>query len=537
MTEFRIMVADKLGENGLKQLREAGCEVDTANGLSEEQLLACIAGYDALIVRSATHVSEKVVAAARRLKVIGRAGVGVDNINIEACTRQGIVVVNTPQANNMAAGELAVALACNLFRPICLANARAHQDDFRKALLSGSEMEGKTAAVIGLGRIGSIVARKLKGLGMRVIGYDQYVAPERFERLGIERIGTLEELLPQADLITLHTPKTKETVNILSRERQALCKKGVRIVNAARGGLLDEAALYDNLKSGQVAGAAIDVLTQEPDTAAEPGTQHYQNPLLELPQVIITPHIGASTKEASTAVSAEVADAILRVLNGELVAAINLPRIGGSIEEMAPFVDLAEKLGSIYVQTETQPLKEIAIEYSGSLVREETALLTLSVLKGFLTPLSENRITFVNVKQRVEEMGITISEKKLGNPPRFENLITVRFCNQEKTLSVSGTVLSDHTALLTDFYGYQVDFTISPYILAVQNDDVPGVIGRVGTALGEAGINIETLHWASKPGSRRAEALLGLDKPVDQQVQNLIKALPGVRRLSELHLG
>ncbi|MDI9469745.1 MAG: phosphoglycerate dehydrogenase [Bacillota bacterium] len=535
-----VLVSEKLSPAGIEILEKAGVTVDVKLGLSAAELEAIIGDYDGLIVRSATKVNRSLIEKATRMRVIGRTGTGVDNIDLQASTENGIVVCNTPDANTMAAAEFAVALAMAICRNIPQADRRFHQDDFRKNLLVGIELEGKTAGVIGLGRIGAIVARKLAGLGMDVVAYDQYVNQERFDRLGIRRAASIDELLQQVDLLTLHTPKTKETQNLIGARELALMKPGARLVNASRGGIVDEDALYDALASGHLAAAALDVLAVEPNTTAAPGTQNFHHRLMELDNVLLTPHLGASSKEAGEAVSTQIAEQIARVLNGELVPAVNLPPVAGSLDEMAPWIGLAEKLGSIWFQTEHQPVNLIRIRYSGRVLADEHGLVTLSVLTGFLRPISEHRINFVNVRQNIREMGIDVIEEvedlQTGEvrDGRFPDLLTVSFERDGRALEVSGTVIGGGREVLVDFFGYPVDYTFTPVMLALHNDDVPGVIGRVGSLIGERGINIDDMRWARKSLRSHAEALISIDQMPDEALLEDLRALSGVNRVSLL---
>jgi len=532
---MKILVTEKIAADSLDYLRNEGFIVDERLGLSQAEIEGIIEPYDALIVRSVTQVNRSLLDRAKNLKVVGRAGNGIDNIDVAACTEKGIIAINTPEANIMAAGELAVGLAFAIFRNICQANEAVHHDDFRRSRFIGNELEGKTAGIIGMGRIGSIVARKLKGVGMTVVAYDPYIPEERFEKLGVTRCDKLDDLLAQADLITLHTPKTKETVNMLDKKQLAKCKPGVRIVNAARGGLVNEDALYEALVSGHVAAAAIDVLEHEPSYDKKPGEQHYQNKLLTVPNCVITPHLGASTHEANMNVGTAITEMVAQALKGELVCAINMPVISGDLAELRPYVGLCEKLGAIYYQAETARIKKIEIVYSGNLASQDTSLLTLSVLKGFLSTISNERISYVNVKQNVTSMGVEVVESKTTNLEKYINLVTVRFFSEEKTLSVSGTVFGKDTEVLVDFFGYHMDFELSPYVLAMQNQDVPGIIGRVGTLLGEKNINIATMHWSRKKDKMRAQSFLSIDSPVDEETLEALRSIDGVLRVSVLN--
>ncbi len=532
---MRIMISEKIAAESVQYLRDQGFDVEEKLGFSQSEIEEMMEPYDGLIVRSVTQVNESLLSKAPNLKVVGRAGNGIDNIQVDACTKKGIIAVNTPEANIMAAGELAVGLAFAAFRNISQADRRARQDDFRRGSMIGNELEGKVAGIIGLGRIGSIVARKLTGIGMTVVAYDPYISDEKFQKLGVKKCQVLDDLLKIADLITFHTPKNKETYNMLDSAELARCKKGVRIVNAARGGLVNEKALFEALTSGQVAAAGIDVFDKEPSYDKKPGEQNFENPLLTLPNCVITPHLGASTHEANRNVGTAVTELVAKALKGELVAAINMPAISGRLSEMAPYIELAEKLGSIYYQTEKQRVNKIELVFRGDLASKETGLITLSALKGFLSPISHERISFVNVMQNVKDMGIEVVESKTSQLEKYTNMITVVFHTDEKTLPVSGTVFGKDSIRLVDFFGYHMDFEPAENVIAMQNTDVPGIIGKVGNVLGERDINITSMNWSSKKDKQRAVSFVSVEKDIDQETVDALKKVEGVLRVTILH--
>lgn len=532
---MRIIISEKIAAESVQYLRDQGFTVDEKLGFTQEEIENMMEPYDALIVRSVTQVNESLISKAPNLKVVGRAGNGIDNIQVDACTKKGIIAVNTPEANIMAAGELAVGLAFDAFRNISLADRKARVDDFRRGTMIGNELEGKVAGIIGLGRIGSIVARKLIGIGMTVVAYDPYISDEKFNNMGVKKCNNLDELLVIADLISFHTPKNKETYNMIDAKELEKCKKGVRIVNAARGGLVNEKALYDALVSGQVAAAGIDVFDKEPSYDKKPGEQNFQHPLLTLPNCTVTPHLGASSHEANWNVGIAVTELVAKALKGELVAAINMPSISGRMSEMAPYIELSEKLGSIYFQTEKQRVKKIELVYSGDLASKETGLITLSALKGFLTPISHERLSFVNVMQNVKNMGIEVVESKTSHLEKYTNLITIIFHSDEKSLSVSGTIFAKDTIRLVDFFGYHMDFEPAENVIAMQNTDVPGIIGKVGTVLGQRNINITSMNWSSKKDKQKAVSFVSVEKDIDQETIDALSAIDGVLRVSVLH--
>ncbi|ACL75546.1 phosphoglycerate dehydrogenase [Ruminiclostridium cellulolyticum] len=533
---MKIIVTERIAEDGINYLKENGHEVDTRYGISHEELLETIEDYDAIIVRSVTKVNEELLQRASKLKVAGRAGNGIDNIEVPACTKRGIIVVNTPESNIMAAAELAVGHAYAIFRNIPQAHwAGKAQNDFRRSRFNGNELDEKTAGIIGLGRIGSIVATKLKGSNMKVIAYDPYITDEKFKKLGVERCDTLEELLKQSDLISLHTPKTSETYGMIGEEQLKLCKKDVRIVNAARGGLVNEEALYNAIKEGHVAAAALDVLDPEPNYDKKPEDQDYQNKLFELDNVIITPHLGASTAEANYNVGTAVSKLVSDALKGEMVAAVNMPPMKNKdLNEMKPYLDLAEILGKIYYQAEKETVNKIEIVYSGELAEQETKILSLSVLKGFLDIVIKEKVNYVNAEFIAKNMGISIVESKTSQLEKYTNLITVKFFTKSKVLSVSGTVFAIQEIRVVDFFGYKLDFEPTPYVLAIQNVDVPGIIGQIGTILGASDINIAAMQWSRNHKGEKAVAFVSVDCEVPANVLELLKKINGVLKVTLL---
>lgn len=533
---MKIIVTESIAKEGIDYLKEAGFDVTVSFGIAREELLKIIDEYDGLIVRSVTKVDAELIAKAVNLKVVGRAGNGVDNIDLKTATQKGIIVVNTPESNTMAAAELAITLSYAVFRNLVQAVSAGRNRDFRRGRFIGSELEGKTVGIIGLGRIGSIVARKLTGSGMSAIAYDPYISDDRFIKLGVKRANTLDELLSVSDLITIHTPKTAETIGIIGSEEIKKCKDGVRIVNAARGGLVDEKALYDGLVSGKVAGAGLDVLNPEPNYNKPPEEQDYTNPLLTLDNCIITPHLGASTKEANFNVGTAVAELVGKALKGEMVAAVNMPPLGASdMAELRPYLALSEALGKIYFQTEKTPVKKIKIKYSGDLAAPDAAtdIFTLSFIKGFLEPIVNDKVNYVNAKLMLDNMGIQLVESRSSQLDKYTNLMTAEFVTVNgDVLSVSGTVFAKSEIRIVEFFGYKLDFEPTDYVLAIKNTDVPGIVGKIGTVLGNNNINIAAMQWSRKVKGDKAEAFVSVDQAVDPLIIDELKALPGVLLVS-----
>ncbi len=438
--------------------------------------------------------------------------------------------------------DFAVGHAFSIFRNLCTANEGVHHGDFRRGNWVGIELEGKTAGVIGLGRIGSIVSRKLKGVGMNVIAYDPYVPQEKFDKLGVTRCKTLDELLPQCDLITLHTPKTKETYGILSKEQLYKCKRGVRIVNAARGGLVNEQDLADALAEGQVAAAAIDVFDKEPSYNKAPGEQEFDNVLLHAPNCYITPHLGASTVEATAKVGQGIVELIDGALKGELVAAINMPQFSGSIEDIKPYCSLAEKIGLMYYQAEATPISKVEVRYRGELAESTgTGIITLSLMMGLLRGMGNDHVSYVNAKECMDESGIEVIETKTESIQKYNNLINVKFITEDgRELKINGTVFEPNTEVIVSFFGYEMNCPLSSTVLALKNNDVPGVIGRIATILGKHDINIVSMHWGRKnqdgSDNPHAQAFVAVEQPISKEIIEELKAAEGVLRVSLLEL-
>ncbi len=534
---MKIVVTERIADDGVNYLRQNGFEVDTKYGISHEDLLTIIQNYDAIIVRSVTKVNRELIDKGVNLKAAGRAGNGIDNIDVPHCTNKGIIVVNTPESNTMAAAELAIGLAYCLFRNIPQANAAAKGKDFRRNNFLGTELDGKVVGIIGLGRIGSIVARKLIGANMKAIAYDPYITDEKFKRNGVEKCQTLDELLRQSDLITIHTPKTEETYGMVGEEQLKICKKGVKIVNAARGGLINEKALYAAIKSGQVSGAGIDVLDPEPGYDKAPEDQTYQNPLLELSQVVITPHLGASTREANYNVGTAITKLVSDALKGEIVAAVNMPPLKpGDLTELKPYIDLAEMLGKMYYQAEKETVQKLEVMYYGDLADKETKVISLSALKGFLNPIVQEKVNYVNAELIAENMGIELIESRSSHLDKYTNMITVKFITKTREMSISGTVFAKDQLRIVDFFGYKLDFEPAPYVIAIQGIDKPGIIGRVGTLLGSNGLNIAAMQWSRNKRGEKAVSFVSVDGEVSDTVMSQLRQVEGVLRASMLRL-
>ena len=517
----KVLVSDALSERAVEIFRERGIDVDFQPdlGKDKDKLAEVIGQYDGLAIRSATKVTDKIIAAATNLRVIGRAGIGVDNVDIPKATARGIVVMNTPFGNSTTTAEHAIAMMLSLARQIPQANASTHAGKWEKSRFMGIELTGKTLGVIGCGNIGSIVATRGVGLKMRVIAFDPYLSPERAQQLGVEKVD-LDTLLARADIITLHTPLTDKTRNILSREALAKTRKGVRIVNCARGGLIDEEALKDAIDAGHVAGAALDVF------AVEPAKEH---PLFGNENVICTPHLGASTEEAQETVALQVAEQMSDyLLTGAVTNAVNMPSI--SAEEaprLKPWVRLAEMLGSFAGQVTESAIKEVEILFEGVASEMNVKAMTSAALAGLLRP-QVGDVNMVSAPIMAKERGIVLSEVKRDKMGVFDGYIRLTIQTEKQRRSVAGTVFSDGKPRFIQIKGINLDAEPAAHMLYTTNADKPGYIGALGTTLGEAGVNIAAFALGRDKEGGDAIALLTVDDVVSDAVLERVRDLPHV---------
>jgi D-3-phosphoglycerate dehydrogenase len=525
MTAPRVLVADQLSPAAVDIFKQRGIDTDVKVGLSKEELEKAIGDYDGLAVRSATKVTEKVIAAAARLKVVGRAGIGVDNIDVKAATAKGIIVMNTPFGNSITTAEHAISLMMALARQIPEADRSTQAGKWEKSKFLGVELFGKTLGVIGCGNIGSIVADRGIGLKMRVVAYDPFLSEERAMELGVEKVD-LDELLRRADFITLHTPLTEKTRNIIDANALKKTKKGVRIVNCARGGLVDERALIEALKSGQVAGAAFDVFEVEPAK---------ENPLFGLPNVVCTPHLGAATSEAQENVALQVAEQMADyLLKGAISNAVNFPNITAEeAPRLKPWVKLAEQLGLFAGQLTETGIKGVRLEYSGEVASLNTRPLTAAALAGLLRPLL-TEVNMVSAAVNARERGMRLEEVTRAQEGAFESYIRLTVLADKYDRSVAGTVFSDGRPRIIQVRDIGMEFELAPHMLFIRNADKPGFIGRFGTVMGEAGVNIATFNLGrDKPGGD-AICMVAVDEPVPEEVLAKVRALPQVVRVTRL---
>ena len=516
----RVLISDALSPAAVAIFKERGVEVDVKSGLDKDALAAIIADYDGLAIRSNTKVTAKLLEMAGRLKVVGRAGIGVDNVDIPAATAKGVIVMNTPFGNSITTAEHAIALMFALAREIPAADASTQAGKWEKNRFMGVEITGKVLGIIGCGNIGSIVADRAVGLRMRVIAYDPYLSPERAVDLGVEKVE-LDDLLARADIITLHVPMTPQTRNVLSAENLAKTKKGVRIVNCARGGLIDEEALRKLLDDCHVAGAAIDVFAQEPAK---------ENVLFGHPRVICTPHLGASTNEAQENVALQVAEQMSDYLiRGAISNAINFPSITAEeAPKLRPMIALAEKLGSFAGQLTDAPIKQVKIIYEGEAAALKTKALTASALAGLLRPTLSS-INVVSAPAIAKERGIVVDEISRAAQSDYETLITLTVVTEEQERSISGTVFTDGKPRIIAIKDIKVDAEFAPSMIYVTNEDKPGFIGRFATTLGDAGLNIATFALGRDKQGGSAIALVEVDGVIPDTTLSKIQVLPGVK--------
>ena len=518
----KVLISDALSPAAVQIFKDRGIEVDfqPALGKDKEKLAELIGHYDGLAIRSATKVSPKILEKAKNLKVIGRAGIGVDNVDIAAATARGIIVMNTPFGNSITTAEHAITLMLALAREIPQADASTQAGKWEKNRFMGVEITGKTLGVIGCGNIGSIVAERALGLKMKVIAFDPFLSPERAVDLGVEKID-LDELFKRSDFITLHTPLTEKTRNIIDAAAIAKMRKGVRIINCARGGLVDEQALRVALESGHVAGAAFDVFVTEPAT---------ENVLFGHPNVVCTPHLGASTSEAQENVALQVAEQMSDyLLRGAITNAVNFPSISAEeAPKLKPFIALAEKLGSFAGQLTETGLAKVQIAYEGAVAQMNTKALTSSALAGLLRPMLGD-VNTVSAPVVAKERGIIVEEVTREMPEDYESLITVKVTTERQSRHVSGTVFADGRPRIVNIKGIRMDAEFGPSMVYITNLDKPGFIGKFSSTMGEAGINIATFHVGrDKPGGD-AVALIEIDGEMPPAVLEKVRALPQVK--------
>jgi D-3-phosphoglycerate dehydrogenase len=518
---MRILVSDSIAEAGLDLLRKAAAlQVDYRPDLSADDLKACIAEYEGLIVRSRTKVTAEVLGSASRLRVIGRAGIGVDNIDVAAATKAGVVVMNTPEGNTNTAAEHTIAMLLALARNIAPADGAMKRGEWERERFIGVEVVGKILGVIGLGRVGALVVKKAQGLGMITLAYDPFVSKERGQSIGVELLE-LEELLPKVDFISIHTPKTRGTTHLISRDQFALIKSGARLVNCARGGIIDEAALYDAIQSGKVAGAALDVFEQEPPV---------QLRLVKHPAVLCTPHLGASTEEAQERVAVDIAQQIIDYLqHGSIRNAVNVyPLDADMLRQVEPYMHLAELLGSFVVQMAEGGLQEMAVRYSGDAAALEFKPITAALLAGLLKKSLPEHVNVVNAPQLAKERGIRVSETISSDVEDYSSLITVELTTDKSKRQVAGTLFGRKEPRIVRVDDYRLEAVPSGFMLVFSNQDTPGVIGKIGTILGNNHINIAGMQLGRVAPHGMAVAVVNVDSPIPPAIMHDIRLLPNI---------
>ncbi len=513
---MRVLISEKLADPGIELLKR-DFEVDVRLDLSPEELLETIGEYDGLIIRSATRVTEEVIDRADNLKAIGRAGIGVDNIDIEAATKRGVIVANAPESNTVAAAEHTLGLMLASARRIPAADSSLRDGEWKRSAFKGVEVSGKTLGLIGLGHVGAIVARGAHGMGMRVLAYDPYVSEDRMRQVNVERAQTTDEVFEESDFVSLHVPRTPHTIGLVNEESLGKMKPTAYLINVARGGIVDETALYNALKEGVLAGAALDVFAEEPTT---------QSPIFRLPNVVVTPHLGASTAEAQDRAGTTAAEQVATALKGAVpMHAINAPvPMGEGAEFVAQFSELCEALGSLLYQLTDQTTDTLRIEYRGEVAGFDTRLLDVSAQKGLLAPMVFEPLNFVNTPALAKERGLKVETARSSESADYTSLVELRMGEA----AVSGTLFGPRMQpRLVGAMGFDFDVVPEKHMLFIRNEDRPGMIGKLGGILGEHGINIGNMAVGrGEPGSRAAMAVT-VDEPVPEKVLNTLEETPG----------
>lgn len=522
---MRVLVADSLSDAGVAALA-ADFQVDVRTGLAKDDLVAAIGAYDAIVIRSATTVDADVIAAGRNLKVIARAGIGLDNVDIAAATARGVMVCNAPQSNVISAAEHTVALLLSLARIVPAADASLRQHRWDRSAFKGMELHGKTLGVLGLGRVGTLVAQRCSSFGMKLIGYDPYVSADRAAQMGVELVPSVDEICRVADVITVHLPKNAETVGLIGEEELRSMKSSARLVNTARGGIIDEDALYTALSEGWIAGAALDVYTTEPMTDSK---------LFELDNIVVTPHLGASTNEAQDKAGTMVAESVKLALNGEYVpSAVNVAIRAGIPEEVRPFLPLVEKLGRVFTSLHAGGASELTVEFVGDIAKSDTQALTLSALRGLLQDVVAEPVTYVNAPGLAEERGLKVSTLHTAAGNDYVSL--VRLCAGD--VRVAGTVIGPgHRQRLVEVWGFDLDMEPTDHMVFWRYVDRPGVVGLIGGALGAAGVNIAHMQVGREEQGGNAVIAMGVDSAVPEEVVTDISEQIGASQGRRITLG
>jgi D-3-phosphoglycerate dehydrogenase len=524
----KVLVSDNLSESGIELMRERGLDVTVNTGLTEDELCKIIGEFDGLVVRSQTKVTPRVIDAATSLRVVGRAGVGVDNIDLNAASKKGVIVMNTPGGNTVSTAEHAVALMMALARNVAAANQSVKSGKWERKRFQGSEVTGKTLGILGVGRVGSEVAKRARGLGMKVIANDPLLTPAKAEELHVKLLA-IDEILAQSDFISLHVPLRPETKHMISAPQFEMMKPGVRIVNCARGGIIDEEALADAIESGKVAGAALDVHEKEPP---EPSR------LTELDGVIMTPHVAASTSEAQENVAVKVGEQLSDFLvDGVVSNAVNMPSMDEqTLRVLGPFLEVAERMGGFLSQFMRGKVEKLTVEYRGEIETQDVRPLTTALLKGFLSPLLQESVNYVNAPFLAKDRGIDVQELRSSEPTVFVNRITVRAESDEEKHEIAGTVFGTGDPRIVDIDDYHIDVVPEGVLLVCFNEDKPRIVGALGTLLGEAGINIANMTLGRKEPGKPAVTVLNLDDSVNGELMEKISKIEHVNDVREVVL-
>jgi len=525
---MKVLVSDNISHKGVEILKKAGLEVDMKTGMKPDELKACISEYSGLIVRSATKVTADVIDAATSLRVIGRAGSGLDNVDKTAASKKGIVVMNTPGGNTITTAEHTIALLFSVSRLIPQANASMKAGRWEKKKFMGVELFNKTLGIIGLGNIGGQVAKKAQGLDMNVIAYDPFLSEDKARATAIRKVS-LDELFAESDFITIHTPMTPETKGLINAKTIRKMKSGIRIINCARGGIINEHDLYEAVKSGKVAGAALDVFEKEPPE---------NNPLLELENVISTPHLGASTEEAQENVAVAVAEQVADYLiHGIIRNAVNFPSIPpDQLPRLQPYTNLAEKLGGFSSQIFEGGVTEITVEYRGDASEINTAPITIAAIKGYLTPILLETVNFVNAPFIAKERGIEVKEIRSKDSGDYQSMIALRIKAKEGESYVAGTLFSKKDPRIILIDGFKVEIVPEGELLLMYNNDRPGVIGNIGSLLGKNNINIARMHFGRETAGGMAISVVSIDSSPSDEVIEQIKGLPNIVSVKQISL-
>jgi len=526
---MKVLISDPLSEVGVKVFQETpDIEVNIKNDLTPEKLKEIIGDYHALVIRSATKASAEIIEAAHNLKVIGRAGTGLDNVDIPAASKKGIVVMNTPEGNTITAAEHTMAMLLSLSRNIPQASASLKEGKWEKKKFQGREILNKTLGIVGIGRIGRLVAERAKAMEMKVIAYDPYIKPDIIERMDIEPVS-FDELLQRSDYITIHTPSTGETVNMINNKTIAKMKNGAMLINCARGDIVNEDDLCEALKSGHLSGAALDVFCKEPPGKTE---------LMCLPNLIATPHLGASTKEAQDKVAKEVAEQVIGyLLYGSVKNAVNVPSISPELlSTLRPYATLAEKMGSLQSQLADNPILEVQINYSGKVTNYDVTPLTAAMLKGLLTPLLQDQVNFVNAPVIADERGIKVVESKTKAPADFSSLIKITVMTQKGQNIISGTIFGNNLLRILRINNFYLEAIPEGHNLLINNLDKPGVIGKITSTLGRYEVNISRMQVGEEKGEKQNVIFLATNVTVDNKILDELRSLEEIFLVKRIEL-